>query len=150
MARTTLSPLLYIQAGQEARARREFVQVVTDDDLYITFVSFCEYMKDNYMQKAHYNKYGDDLSQYTSIPLLLENFWLFAGICRPDWDKLNAAVDTAPMCTLIRDAFEAQQIEGAILGVYTAKMVTIIQQRAEKIEHSGGLVIEQITGMQVL
>ena len=145
-----VTPLRYIEGGQDARLRGEFLVVSDPDSLYMAFVSFCEFMREEVYTEEAYNKRGEDVSTTVSVPLQLENFWLYAHLERSQWDKLYADPETAGMCTLIQDAFNAQQIEGAILGFYGAKMVQILQQRADKIELSGSVAVEQITGMTVI
>ncbi len=124
--------------------------MVTDPDtLYMAFISFCEYMKDQFFTAERYNKKGDDVSIYVSVPLILENFWLYAHLERHDWDALKGSPENVAMCTVVEDAFNGQQLEGALLSLYSNKMVTIMQQRAEKVELSGSVAVEQITGMTV-
>lgn len=148
--RAILSPLRYIEAGRTAAANEEFNALTTPEELYRCFLSFCTFMREQLFEVAMVNKHGIDVSRRFSIPLIIENFWLYGGLQRGDWEKLAAEPDTAGMCSLISDAINGQQLEGAMLGLYMPKMVQIVQQRAEKIENTVGLNLEQITGMQVL
>lgn len=145
-----ISPLVYIEAGQDARSRGEFDTVSDPDSLYIAFVSYCEMMKGHIATEEMYNKRGEDVSQSFSIPFQLETFWLYANIQRAEWDALKGNPENVGICTLIEDAINSQQIEGALIGKYMAKIVTILQQRAEKVELSGSVAVEQITGIKVL
>ncbi len=145
-----ISPLTYIDGGQAARLRGEFIEVTDPDTLYMAFISFCEFMSAQFYRVERFTKRGDDVSTKVSVPLLLENFWLYAHINRSEWDELKVKPDNVAMCTCVEDAFNAQQIEGSIMGLYVSKMVTVLQQRAERFEVSGAVAIEQITGMRVV
>lgn len=150
MTHTDITPLHYIEAGRTERDQLAFLTPTDNESLYDAFIAYCEFMRERRVCiSERITKTGEDVSLYTNIPMILENFWLFTGLRRKQWEDMAANVETASMCVLINDAINGQQLEGAIIGVYTTKMITILQQRAERHELSGKLGLEQITGMTI-
>lgn len=144
-----ISPLDYINAGKALREGKVFEKPTDCESLAEAFFKYAEYIREKYYTIESVNKKGDDTSKVISAPMQVESFRLFAGLSRSEYEALVGDPTTAAVHALIEDAINSQQVEGAVIGVYSAKIVTILQGRKEKVEISGGLAIEQIIGMEV-
>lgn len=151
MARSTykMSPLAYMEEGQKRRDAGDFVKPTDAEELYLAFIEYCKFMKDNYFSQAHKNKNGDDCSVYTSRPMTIESFRLFAGINPVEYGELTGDPVAAAIGGTIEDAINSQQIEGALVGKYAASLIQVLQGRKTNVNLTGGITLEQITGMEV-
>ena len=106
-------------------------------------------MQDNYFSQAHKNKNGEDCSVYISRPMTIESFRLFAGINPVEYGELTGDPVAAAIGGTIEDAINSQQIEGALVGKYAASLIQVLQGRKTNVNLTGGITLEQITGMEV-
>ena len=144
-----ISPLDYIEAGKDLRDAGKMQKPHDPESLAEAFFQYARYIREQYYTISSINKKGDDTSKTISAPMQVESFRLFAGLTKSEYDNLVGDPTTAAVHALIEDAINAQQVEGAVIGVYSAKIVTILQGRKEKLEISGGMTLEQIVGMEV-
>ena len=144
-----ISPLDYIEAGKDLRGTGKMQKPHDPESLAEAFFQYARYIREKYYTISSINKKGDDTSKTISAPMQVESFRLFAGLTKSEYDNLVGDPTTAAVHALIEDAINAQQVEGAVIGVYSAKIVTILQGRKEKLEISGGMTLEQIVGMEV-
>lgn len=151
MARSTykMSPLAYMEEGQKRRDAGEFVKPTDAEELYLAFIEYCKFMQDNYFSQAHKNKNGEDCSVYISRPMTIESFRLFAGINPVEYGELTGDPVAAAIGGTIEDAINSQQIEGALVGKYAASLIQVLQGRKTNVNLTGGITLEQITGMEV-
>lgn len=151
MARSTykMSPLAYMEEGQKRRDAGEFVKPTDAEELYFAFIEYCKFMQDNYFSQSHKNKNGEDCSVYISRPMTVESFRLFAGINPVEYEELTGDPVAAAIGGTIEDAINSQQIEGALVGKYAASLIQVLQGRKANVNLTGGITLEQITGMEV-
>ena len=144
MARSTykMSPLAYMEEGQKRRDAGDFVKPTDAEELYFAFIEYCKFMKDNYFSQAH-------CSVYISRPMTIESFRLFAGINPVEYGELTGDPLAAAIGGTIEDAINSQQIEGALVGKYAASLIQVLQGRKTNVNLTGGITLEQITGMEV-
>lgn len=144
-----LTPLNYIREGEALRASGELPEPHDDLTLAQAFIAYAEFMEGKFFITKTVNKRGAVSEDYLSVPMQLESFRLFTGIRRDDWDKMANDPQCARAMSLIHDAVYCQQMEGALIGAYMAKMVQLIQERKEQLEVTGTMAFEQITGIEV-
>lgn len=144
-----LTPLCYIREGQRLRDESKLQQPHDDTTLAEAFIAYAEFMEGHFIEVETANKRGVINVDQRSVPMQLESFRLFAGIKREEWDKMTTDPECSRAVSLILDAIYCQQMEGALLGVYTARMVQLIQDRKDQLELSGTMAFEQIIGMEV-
>lgn len=143
------SPLNYIREGEALRKQGKFTIPRDDLTLAQAFIEYAEFMEDQVFLTISTNKRGVETTDTLSVPMQLESFRLFAGIRRDQWDEMATNPDCSKAMSLIHDAVYCQQMEGALIGAYMAKMVQLIQERKEQLEVTGSMAFEQITGMEV-
>lgn len=144
-----ITPLIYINAGREAIENEEFKVVENGTDAMQAFLSYADFMSTQYYKRVAINKAGRECGKQISLPFQLEAFLLYAGISVVKWKELKEDPLNLGDCSLIEMAITAQQTEGGLICEYQHKLVQLLQGRAEKIEHSGSVSIEPITGMEV-
>lgn len=144
-----LTPLNYIREGEALRASGKLPEPHDDLTLAQAFIAYAEFMEGQFFTTQTVNKRGAVSEDKLSVPMQLESFRLFTGIRRDDWDKMATDPQCARAMSLIHDAVYCQQMEGALIGAYMAKMVQLIQERKEQLEVTGSMAFEQITGMEV-
>lgn len=143
-----ITPLTYIKAGQDALLLGEWEPVVDGDTAREAFLSYAKFMEDHYHTITWEGKNGKG-SKMVSYPLQVESFLLYCDMTMEEWAELKKDPLNLGTCSFIEMAIEAQQNEGGFIGEYQAKMVQMVQGKKEKVELSGSLAIEQITGMEV-
>ena len=114
-----------MEEGQKRRDAGDFVKPTDAEELYFAFIEYCKFMKDNYFSQAHKNKNGDEYGELTGDPV------------------------AAAIGGTIEDAINSQQIEGALVGKYAASLIQVLQGRKTNVNLTGGITLEQITGMEV-
>lgn len=144
-----MSPLTYIEEGQKRRDAGEFVKPTDAEELYFAFIEYCKFMKEEYFSHTHKNKAGEDCSIYISRPMTIEAFRLFAGLSPVEYGELTGDPVAAATGGIIEDAINSQQIEGALVGKYAASLIQVLQGRKTNVNLTGGITLEQITGMEV-
>lgn len=144
-----ISPLLYINAGQDALLRGDFGSVDNGTTAMAAFLSYANFMATQYHRRVGINKGGKECGREISLPFQLEAFLLYIGMTEAKWKELKEDPLNLGDCSFIEMAISAQQTEGGLIGEYQHKMVQLLQGRAEKIEHSGAIQLEPITGMEV-
>lgn len=144
-----LTPLNYIREGEALRASGKLPEPHDDLTLAQAFIAYAEFMEGQFFTTQTVNKRGAVSEDNLSVPMQLESFRLFTGIRRDDWDKMANDPQCARAMSLIHDAVYCQQMEGALIGAYMAKMVQLIQERKEQLEVTGTMAFEQITGIEV-
>lgn len=151
MARSTykISPFVYIEEGKKLRDAGEFVKPSSPEELYLAFIEYCKYMSENYFTHVQKNKMGVDCSVDISRPMTIETFRLFTGLNPIEYGELTGDPVSAAVAGVIEDAIHSQQIEGALIGKYQAQLIQILQGRKTNVNVTGGISIEQITGMEV-
>lgn len=144
-----ITPLAYIEAGAESRQLGNSEPVVDGSTALVAFLDYCQFMKTQFHTISAVNRRGEDASKAISFPMQVDSFLLFCGMGRGDWETLKGDPINVADCSFIEMAIEAQQNEGGLIGEYASKMVQLLQDRKDKVEVSGTLSIEQITGMEV-
>ena len=144
-----LTPLNYIRGGEALRSAGKLPEPHDDLTLAQAFIAYAEFMEDQFFTTQTVNKRGAVSEDKLSVPMQLESFRLFTGIRRDDWDKMATDPQCARAMSLIHDAVYCQQMEGALIGAYMAKMVQLNQERKEQLEVTGTMAFEQITGIEV-
>lgn len=144
-----ITPLLYINAGQDALLAGGFESVVDGSTALRAYLSYAGFMETQYHSRISLNKAGKEVGRKISLPHQLEAFLLYIGMTQAAWDKLKEDPLNVGDCSFVEMAISAQQTEGGLVCEYQHKMVQLLQGRAEKVEHSGTLQIEPITGMEV-
>ena len=81
--------------------------------------------------------------------MTIESFRLFAGINPVEYEELTGDPVAAAIGGTIEDAINSQQIEGALVGKYAASLIQVLQGRKTNVNLTGGITLEQITGMEV-
>ncbi len=137
----TLSPLAYIRAGAELR-ELGVIEEVTDLETLVS--AFMHYLKFMERRLASYK------SETRPIPLTWEGFRVFSGCTAQKYEELTSPPDGALVHSLISDCINGQWAEGAVTGLFSAKAMQLIGGFKEKVEVSGAVAIEQITGMEVV
>ena len=151
MARSTyhMSPLIYIEEGQKRRDAGEFVKPTDAEELYFAFIEYCKFMRDQYFLHAQTKRTGEDCSINISRPMTIEAFRLFADLNPVEYEELTGDPVAAAIGGTIEDAINSQQIEGALVGKYAASLIQVLQGRKTNVNLTGGITLEQITGMEV-
>lgn len=144
----TLNPLIYINGGKQAREDLEIEPVVDGTTALESFLSYCKFMDTIPHVEIFMTKNGQG-QKNKDRPFMMESFFLYCGITQSDWDELKANPLNLHDLDFIEMAVLAQLAEGSLLGDYMSKMAQILQGRKEKIEISGSMSVEVITGMEV-
>lgn len=75
---------------------------------------------------------GQTVSVPCERPLTLTGFCLFAGISRSSFHNYEAQEEFSFLLTYIREAIEADQLEGALAGVYDSSIVARVLRLADR------------------
>lgn len=75
---------------------------------------------------------GQTVSVPCERPLTLTGFCLFAGISRSSFHNYEAQEEFSFLLTYIREAIEADQLRGAMVGMYESAIVTRVLRLADR------------------
>lgn len=75
---------------------------------------------------------GQTVSVPCERPLTLTGFCLFAGISRSSFHNYEAQEEFSFLLTFIREAIEADQLRGAMVGMYESAIVTRVLRLADR------------------
>lgn len=139
-----ISPLDYIAAGRKAKEEGRIHEVTDAKSLEEAIFSYLGFMHDKRMS-IFASRDGD-----VSLPQLEETFRLYAGVTHSQWDALGAQADCIPLLDLLQDAINAQRKEGALLGIYSARVSAGVVRAENTSTAAPNLALDPITGMEVL
>lgn len=94
----------------------------TPEALEAKFEEYVEWVKANpvYINKV---SAGEIIPVPTQRPLTLVGFCQFAGISRQNFYEYESREEFSDILTCVREAIEADQLQGALVGIYDAGIV---------------------------
>jgi hypothetical protein len=137
--KTTNMPALkgnkyYMNRGKNGREKK----ISSPEKLLQKACEYFEYCDKHPWKKNEAIKSGDKVGKIIKIPIqcpyTIEGLCVHTGISKRTFERYEACEDYCAVTTHVREIIEANQLEGAIVGVYNANIIARKLGLTEKIE----------------